>query len=180
MDKKGNHSETTTVVVMGIIASILVLLGYQKGGGEHIRGLRFAGNMLLQVTPVMIFAFIVAGMVQVLLPPQKISKWIGMESGFKGLFIAAAFGSLTPGGPFVCLPIAAGLLRAGGSVGMVVSFITGWSLWAVNLLILEVTLLGWKFASIRLVCTFLFPPLAGLLANLIVSHSRTIREERAV
>ena len=152
-------------IIMGVIAIVLTFIAYNKGGGEHILGLESAGGMLLQIVPLLIFAFIVAGMIQVLIPTEIISTWIGAESGFRGLLIGSALGGLTPGGPYVSLPIAAGLLRTGASIGTMVAFLTGWSLWAVTRLPLEMGLMGWKFTLIRLACVFFFPPIAGLIAN---------------
>ena len=156
-------------IIMGVIAVVLLFIGYQKGGGEHILGLKSAGNILLQIVPLLIFAFIVAGMAQILVPTEMISKWIGAESGFRGILIGTVIGGLTPGGPFVTLPIAAGLLRTGASIGTMVAFMTGWSLLAFSRLPLEVGLLGWKFTLIRLACTFFFPVIAGLIANKLFS-----------
>jgi len=156
-------------IIMGVIAIVLLVIGYQKGGGEHILGLKSAGNMLLQITPLLIFSFIIAGMIQVLVPQEMISRWVGAESGFRGILIGTAIGGLTPGGPFVTLPIAAGLLRTGAGIGTMVAFMTGWSLLAFSRLPLEVGLLGWKFTLIRLACTFFFPVIAGLIANKLFS-----------
>ena len=152
-------------IVMGVLAITLLYIGYQKGGGEHILGLKSAGDMVLQIIPLLIFAFIVAGMVQVLIPTEMISKWIGGESGFRGILIGSVMGGLAPGGPFVSLPIAAGFLRLGASVGTMVAFLTAWSLWAFSRLPLEIGIMGWKFTLVRLACTFFFPPIAGLIAN---------------
>ena len=152
-------------IVMGVIAITFLYIGYQKGGGEHILGLKSAGSMVLQIIPLLIFAFIVAGMVQVLIPTEMISKWIGGESGFRGILIGSVMGGLAPGGPFVSLPIAAGFLRLGASVGTMVAFLTAWSLWAFSRLPLEIGIMGWKFTLVRLACTFFFPPIAGLIAN---------------
>ena len=152
-------------IIMGVLALVLAFIAYNKGGGEHIIGLKSAGSILLQITPLLIFAFIVAGMVQVLVPTEIISRWVGAESGFTGILIGTAVGSLTPGGPYVSLPIAAGLLRAGAGIGTMVAFITAWSLLAVSRLPLEIGIMGWKFMAIRLACTFFFPPIAGLIAS---------------
>ena len=152
-------------IIMGVIAIVLTFIAYNKGGGEHILGLESAGNMLLQIVPLLIFAFIIAGMIQVLIPTEIISRWVGAESGFRGLLIGSALGGLTPGGPYVSLPIAAGLLRTGASIGTMVAFLTGWSLWAITRLPLEIGLMGWKFTLVRLACVFFFPPIAGLIAN---------------
>jgi len=156
-------------IIMGVIAVALLILAYQKGGGEHILGLKMAGNLLLQVVPILIFAFIVAGMIQVLIPSEMLSRWIGAGSGFRGLLIGTVIGGLAPGGPYVNLPIVAALLRTGASIGTMVAFLTGWSLWAIARLPLEFGLLGWKFTLIRLACTFFFPPIAGFMANKLFS-----------
>ena len=150
-------------IVMGVLTVILVFLSYQKG--VHIQGLKASGNLLLQIIPLLVFAFIVAGMVQFLIPREIVSKWVGMESGFRGILIGTVIGGFMPGGPFISLPIAAGLLRVGASVGTMVALLTGWSLLAVTRLPLEVGIMGWQFTLIRLACTFFFPPIAGLIAN---------------
>jgi len=156
-----------STIIMGILAFLLVGIGYFKGGGEHLKGLSLAIKMTLEILPLLIFAFLIAGMVQVLIPKEWISKWIGEESGLKGILIGTIAGGLTPGGPYISLPIAVGLWRTGGSVGTVVAFVTGWSLWAIGRLPIEVGIMGWRFAVVRFLSTFLFPPIAGLLANFI-------------
>ena len=90
-------------IVLASVALILLFIGYQKGGGAHIVGLKTAANLLLQVTPLLISAFIIAGMVQVLIPQEMVSNWVGAESGFRGILVGTAFGSITPGGPYICL-----------------------------------------------------------------------------
>ena len=156
-------------IVMGLLAVVLIVISYNKGGGEHILGLKAGGSMLLQIIPLLIFAFIIAGMVQVLLPVEIISKWVGTESGFRGVLIGTVVGGFAPGGPYISLPIAAGLLRVGASVGTMVAFLTSWSLWGVSRLPLELGIMGWKFTLIRIACTFFFPPIAGFIANRLFS-----------
>ena len=161
-------------IVMGVLAIVLIFIAYNRGGGEHILGLKSTGNMLVQLIPLLILALIVAGMIQVLIPQELISKWVGAESGFRGLLIGTALGGFTPGGPFVSMPIAAGLLRAGASIGTMVAFMTAWSLLAVARLPIEVGLMGWKFTLIRLACTFFFPPIAGFIASRLFSGVEVI------
>jgi uncharacterized membrane protein YraQ (UPF0718 family) len=156
-------------IILGIIAIVLISISYGRGGGEHIIGLRAAGNMLLQIAPLLVFAIIIAGMMQVLLPVEMVSKWVGTESGLRGILIGSLVGGFAPGGPFVSLPIAAGLLRVGASIGTLVAFLTAWSLWAFSRMPLELGVMGWKFTLIRIACTFFFPPIAGFLANKLFS-----------
>jgi len=152
-------------IVMAVIAIVLLILGYLRGKGEHILGFRSALTLTLQVLPLLIFAFIVAGMVQVLVPRESLARWIGTESGLRGIMIGTVAGGISPGGPYVSLPIMAILLQSGASIGTTVAFLTGWSLWAVARLPMEVGILGWKFTLVRLASTFFFPPIAGLIAQ---------------
>jgi uncharacterized membrane protein YraQ (UPF0718 family) len=157
-------------VIMGVIAAVLLYIGYQRGGGEHILGLKSAGTLLWQIIPLLIFAFIVGGMIQILVPNEIVSRWVGAESGFRGLLIGSAIGGFMPGGPYVSMPIVAGLLRTGASIGTMVSLMTAWSLIAIARLPIEVGILGWKFALIPLACVFFFPPIAGFIANRLFSN----------
>jgi len=165
-----NFKMLLPTVIMGLIAGTLILVGYLRGEGQHITGLRTAGKMTIQILPLLVCAFTVAGVAQVLIPHDILARWVGAESGFRGIMIGAVAGGFAPGGPYVSLPIAAALLRAGASVGTMVAFLTGWSLWAVGRLPMEVGIMGWRFTLVRLACTFLFPPLAGILANRFFSN----------
>jgi uncharacterized membrane protein YraQ (UPF0718 family) len=156
-------------VVMAVLAITLLAIGYFKGGGEHLTGLKTAVGMTWQIIPLLVFAFIVAGMVQVLIPRELLNQWVGAESGFRGIIVGSIAGGLSPGGPYVSLPIAAGFLQAGAGVGTMVAYLTGWSLYAVGRLPMEVGILGWKLTVARLLSTLIFPPLAGLIANAFFS-----------
>jgi len=163
--RRGNLKMIIPTIIMGLLAMSFLFIGYYKGQGQHISGLREALNIIIPMLPLLVFAFIVAGMLQVLLPQQLLSKWVGIESGMRGILIGTIIGGLSPGGPYVSLPIAAGFSCSGASVGTVVAFLTAKSLWAVSRLPMEVGILGWQFTLIRIGSTFFFPPIAGLIAQ---------------
>lgn len=167
--KRRNLNMLLPTIIMAILAIIFLAVGYSRGEGQHVQGLRSGFKMIVEILPLLLFAFIVAGMVQVLLPQELLSKWIGEESGLKGIFIGTFAGGITPGGPYVSLPLVAGLLKAGAGIGTLVAFLTAWSLWAVARLPMEIGILGWKFTFVRLACTFFFPPIAGFLAQFFFS-----------
>jgi uncharacterized membrane protein YraQ (UPF0718 family) len=159
-----------STIVMAAIAAVVLGLAYHRGDGTHMQGLKDGGNMLVQLAPLLIFAFIIAGTLPLIIPRELIAQWIGAESGIKGIFIGSVVGGLLPGGPAVSLPILAGFLHVGAGVGTLVAMITGWSLLAFSRLPLEVGIMGWKFTLIRLACTFLLAPLAGMIAQRLFSH----------
>jgi uncharacterized membrane protein YraQ (UPF0718 family) len=154
-------------LLMAALAALLVVLGLLRGQGEHVAGLKAGAAMTIQVLPLLVCAFVVAGMVQALIPSATVARWIGAESGARGIWIGTLAGGLTPGGPYISMPIVAGLLRAGAGVGTLVAFLTAWSLWSVARLPMEIGLLGWRFTLIRLASTFFFPPIAGWIAHVL-------------
>ncbi len=157
-------------IVMAIIAVVFGVVVYLTGGKTMaLKGLKLGGKLLWDILPLLIFAFILAGLIQVLIPKEVISRWIGKESGWTGILIGSVAGGLMPGGPYVAFPIAAALYKTGASIGALVAFIAGWSLWGLSRLPIEVGLLGVKVTVARLVATLIFPPLAGFLAQLLFS-----------
>ncbi|MBO8130648.1 MAG: permease [Candidatus Marinimicrobia bacterium] len=163
--RKGNNSMLTSIIIMALLSTILFLIAYFQGKGNHIVGLKIAFRMTLDVLPLLIFAFILAGMIRSLIPNEIISKWIGQEAGFRGLLIGTIVGGITPGGPYVALPVIAGLIQSGASIGTMVAFVTAWSLWAIGRMPMEIAIVGWKFYLTRLLSTFFFPPIAGFIAD---------------
>lgn len=155
-------------IIMGVIALALTFYAYSRGEGEHIKGLQEASSLFISILPLLLFAFTVAGMANALISPESISKWVGPESGSKGIFIGSIAGALCPGGPFVSMPIAAALVRMGADVSTMVAFLTGWSLLAINRLPLEVGFMGWKLTAIRFASTFFMAPIAGYVAKIIL------------
>ncbi|MBN2425134.1 MAG: permease [Calditrichaceae bacterium] len=170
--KRSNSKMLIPTIIMGVLALALLIIGYSRGNNDHITGLKSAMNMTVEILPLLIFAFIVAGMIQMLIPHEMLSKWVGTESGWRGILFGSLAGGLAPGGPYVSLPLAAALLKSGAGAGTMVAFLTGWSLWAFNRLPMEIGILGWKFAVIRLAAVFIFPPIAGLIAHLFFSNAK--------
>lgn len=154
-------------IIMGVLALGLVILARAKGPDVLSTGMKSSMATMGGILPLLIFAFIVAGMIQVVLPASVLATWVGAESGLRGILLGTIAGGFAPGGPYVSLPVAAGLLKAGASVGTMVSFLTAWSLIAVARLPMEVGIMGWRFTVARLACTIVFAPLAGIIAQVL-------------
>ncbi|MDD3375130.1 MAG: permease [Candidatus Omnitrophica bacterium] len=165
MQKRRKSEMLVPTIILGVIAIGVSIVAYQKN--QHIEGMKSAFSMTVEILPIVLLAFITAAMVQVIIPKELIAKWVGQESGIKGIFVGSLAGALTPGGPYVSFPIAAGLMRSGASIGTMVAFVSGWALWGISRLPLEIGILGWKFALIRFFSVCLVPPIAGLVANFL-------------
>ncbi|HUV85635.1 MAG TPA: permease [bacterium] len=157
----------TATIVMAVILAALIGVAIWRGGGSLQKGFTFGGKTFLTTLPLLVIAFAIAGLVQVLVPREVVAKWLGAGAGFKGIMIATVAGAFTPGGPYVSFPIVASLYKSGASVGTVVAFVTAWSLWAVARFPLEMGLVGPKLAIARFLSTLIVPPLAGLFAQAV-------------
>ncbi len=87
---------TSTTIIMALLAIMTFLIAYSKG--RHLEGLAITKNMIWQILPLILLAFVVAGMLQVIIPAEQVSKFIGENSGFKGIIIGTLVGAILPGG----------------------------------------------------------------------------------
>jgi len=144
----------------------LAIVAYFKQQNLPVKGLGITGKMLLQMAPLFLAAFLMAGQLQVVLPGLAIGRWLGEKAGFKAVLIASVAGAVTPGGPVVVFPIALSLFKSGASIGCVVAYLVAWVMWGLNGLALELSLLGTRLTLAKRLTTLAFPPLAGVLAQL--------------
>jgi uncharacterized membrane protein YraQ (UPF0718 family) len=157
----------TTTLVLAAVAVILLAIAFWRGQNLPLAGLLAAGRTLWRNLPILLLGFVIAGLVQVLVPKELISRWLGVQSGVKGVLIACVVGGLVPGSPYATFPLVAALYQAGASLGVVVGFVAAWSLWSASRLPLEMALIDPRPALVRYGITFVVPPLAGLLANAV-------------
>lgn len=167
-----------TTWLLILVAIILAGVAWNLGGIDlALAGLKRGGYELLRVTPMLIAAFLVAGLTQALVSPNIVERWLGSQAGWRGILVACISGALIPGGPYVYYPIAGALLQSGAGVGVLISFISAKNLWAISRLPYEFTLLGSNLAMIRIVLTIAVPPILGFLAELLFGRTITrIRE----
>ena len=157
----------TSLWVLCALCLGLAALAWAKGGLPLVQqGLASGGNTILRYSLVILVSFIASGFAEQLLPQQWMRESLGETSGLRGLLLATLLGTLTPAGPFVSMPIAAVMLRAGAGTGPVIAFLTAWSLLAVHRLVAwEIPILGWQVASLRWGVSLALPVLAGLAAR---------------
>lgn len=150
-----------------IAAGLFVYAWRQHGRGEAMRGLRIGADSLWNLTFLLLLAFALSGLIEVLAPEDLVRTWLGAESGLRGLVLGSVVGAFMPGGPYVVFPIMATLYRAGAGLGTTVSLVTGWALWGVISLAFELSIVGPRFSAIRIGVGLIMPPLAGFLAQLL-------------
>lgn len=154
------------LIILIASAGAAVVYAYKKGDGSHIEGFKITWKTFVNIAPLLLIAFIMAGFMRVVIPPELIENWLGEEAGLKGILIGSIGGALIPGGPYIAFPIISSIYKAGAGLGTVVACVTGWAMWGVITTMFELAIIGHRFTVLRLGLVLIFPPCAGLLAKL--------------
>lgn len=165
--QRGNKPMDTTTLILAAVAVVLLMIAFWRGNDLPRTGLLAAWRTLWRNLPLLLLSFIIAGLAQVLIPKDLITRWLGTEAGFKGVLVGCVAGGLVPGAPYAVFPLVSALYQAGAGLGAVVGFVSAWSLWSVSRLPVEMALIDPKPALVRYVVTFVVPPIAGLLAEAV-------------
>lgn len=150
-------------------ALALWALALVLGWVAHKRGLlqvasQQAAIQFIALMPRIAVALVLAGFVGKLMPSEAIAGYIGPDSGFKGIAIAAILGGFVPSGPIVSFPIVVVLRHAGAGWPQVTAFLTAWSVIAFHrVIVYETALMGWRFVLTRWASSLMLPPIAGVL-----------------
>ena len=187
------HNDLTTYFLLGhatkphmkLTRTDLVFVGLAVGLGTLCYA--FAGalafrdallqtkTLFLTILPQLAGGLLIAGLMKQLIGKDKITAVIGANSGLRGLVVATAAGTLTPGGPFISFPIVYALWTAGAEAGALVTYITAWALLGFfKMIVWEMPLMGIEFTWIRFFACLPLPILAGLLARRL-DRTRALR-----
>ena len=151
-------------IAIGLLTLVLLAMVHTKGGNS-VEAAQEGLTSLAKVLPVLAFALVAASCLVYLVPAELVAKWVGKDSGAKGIFIGSVVGMIVPpGGPIVVYAIAAGLIKSGAGFASMVAFVTAYNLLAVHRFPFELTMVGWKFLALRAASVVLLAPLAGFLA----------------
>ena len=156
----------TNLVILGIVTLTLALLVFMTKP-ELLRSVLVAsGKLFGGVWPELALGFILAGLLEVLIPAPVLLHWMGSESSGRGILVGSVVGLLLPGGPYLVFPVVANLLRQGTAPGPLIALITAKVLLSpIRMLTYEAPLLGWPMTLARLIPGLFLPPLLGLLGQ---------------
>jgi uncharacterized membrane protein YraQ (UPF0718 family) len=154
-----------TVLLLAIAAGLL-FLAHHRADGTAQAGVREATGDFIHLMPRLAIGILGAGFIARAMPQDLVMQWLGPSSGFAGVSLAAVAGALTPGGPVVGFAIGAAALKSGAGMPQIMAFVTGWSLYTINrVLIWEVPTMPKRFVLIRMVASLPFPfIIAGITA----------------
>ena len=155
-----------------LLAALVVLAGisvFNLAFGKSVVNLAAAQlkEMLLIIPPI----FILLGLLDVWVPRETMTRYMGEHSGLKGVVLSFLIGSAAAGPLYGAFPVAAVFMRKGVKFTNILIFIGAWSTTKVPMFLFELSSLGARFALTRL--------LVDIPGIIIIAHllSRMIPEE---
>ena len=161
--------DTSFVILLIICIAAAVAVAWLKGPMRVVEiAMSYLGFLAL-LSPKILFGFFIAASVPILIPRAVLTRWVGQDSGPRGLWVASIAGALVPGGPMMIFPLAVGFRTAGATVPTLVTFVTAWSLLGINRTVIwEMSFLHIDFVLLRLAICLPLPFAAGWLATRVL------------
>ncbi len=162
------------------IAGIAVISGgacYALAGTAGVaRAFANAFELFTRIFPLLLIGVVMAGLIQVLVSHDFITRRLGRNSGFGGILLASVAGVVTPGGVWSAMPMLAALGASGADAGAMVAYATAWSLIGVHRVVVwEIPLMGADFSLLRVSASLLLPIVAGLIARQLMRIAPALR-----
>ncbi len=152
-----------TVVVITYITLFLLYPGKTSIALKH------GTLLLLKMLPIFLCVVFFSSFISIFLSPKMIQKYMGKQSGLKGIIIAALLGTLIVGPLWVLFPLFGTLLKKGARISVVGAIIgafaikTPWIPYAAGFL-------GWPFITITVILTLAYAVIEGILMEKILTN----------
>lgn len=165
---KNRRLAPSLLLVLALLAITTGLTFVFEGIGGVLSGFNGAGRLIVSALPLALLGIGFAGMLQVLVAPSTVSKWMSEEKGLSGIGIAVLAGIASPGGPHLTYPLARTLLESGAGVGSTTAFVSTKEMGSLNrLFIWDLPFLGVPFTLARLIINLLMALAAALLVPVL-------------
>jgi uncharacterized membrane protein YraQ (UPF0718 family) len=161
--------DTSFVIMLGLTGVASVGVAWSEGPMRVVEiTLNYLG-FLVVLTPKILCGFFIVAAVPLLMPRETLAKWIGQDSGARGLLVASVAGALVPGGPMMIFPLAVSFRAAGATSATIIAFITAWSLYGINRTVVwEMSFMPVDLVVLRVAICLPLPILVGLMAQRVL------------
>jgi uncharacterized membrane protein YraQ (UPF0718 family) len=151
-----------------IIAVVLLGISFFKEKQKTKEALKATFKIFYVILPVLIFVFVLMGLIEAYVSRETIVSILGQKSGMLGILYAEIVGSIALFMPPAVFPFGGYLLKNGASYGSIAGFIFTAILIGITTLPLEFKLLGKRFTIFRNIFTFVLAFFIALLMEVIL------------
>ncbi len=152
------------LIALAAVVLLAAIAAWWKGGWPLAKeGLVQAGKSGETIWLRLLLGITLSGMVQLLIPRSTITRWLGPDSGFKGIVIGSYSAIVMSGPPYVMLPLIASLYGSGAGVGPIIALLTGEALLGLqNLITWQIPFLGVGIPLSKYAVALVVTPFVGL------------------
>jgi uncharacterized membrane protein YraQ (UPF0718 family) len=156
-----------TVVIVNALVAVVLIISFIKDEKKTWKSLSVALKSFIRILPMVLVIIIFIGLLLGFVPPDKISRIIGEQSGFGGVVITALLGAVLHIPSLISFPLASSLLKVGASVTATSAFITTLTMIGTVTLPLEIKELGRKFTLLRNGVSFMIAIIIAFIMGMI-------------
>jgi uncharacterized membrane protein YraQ (UPF0718 family) len=157
--------DASLAILLGLVV-VALAVALARDTALPLRGLQASGRLLRGVWIELALGFVLAGLLEVLIPHPTLSRWLGDAGTGRGILVGWFTGLVIPGGPYVLFPVVANLFRNGAAPGPLIALLTAKTLVSpIRMLTYEAPLLGWPLTLARFIPGVLLPPVMGLVGQ---------------
>ena len=166
MKPQGKKKMNASLWILLAATAVALAVAYARGPELPRAGLLSAGRLLQNVWVELALGFVLAGVLDVLIPAPTLAAWLGQERLLRGILTGWGVGLLLPGGPYVLFPVVAGLAQKGAAAGPLICLLTAKTLVSpIRMFTYEAPLLGWPLTLARFIPGVLAAPFLGLVGH---------------
>lgn len=123
----------------------------------------------INLLPTLVGVFALIGLVRVWITDSFIIRHLGADSGWRGLAIGAALGTVMIGPLVGVFPLYESLLAKGARAGVIVAMVSTWAI-KLAMIPLELSVFGWQFTLARNAMLFLAAFVMAPVMELIIGR----------
>jgi len=163
--KEGKRESYYGLYFLGAVIFLYIVLFLLKPESIQ-KALEASGTVLIQIAPVLILIIFFMGILDYLVKPKTVSKYVGKGSGIKGWFLAISAGMLSHGPIYIWYPLLKELREQGMRNGLIAVFLYNRAI-KIPLLPLMVYYFGMVFVVLLLCYMIIASILEGKVIEMI-------------
>ncbi len=137
-------------LVIVALAYIIMFIAKPAMGIESVKSSGYYIKEMLMIMPVI---FVLTALLDMWVPKEKITQYLGKDAKAKGIFFSFLVGSISAGPVYAAFPMCVMLHKKGASIRNIVIILSSWAVIKVPMLLNEAKFLGLKFMAIRWILT---------------------------
>lgn len=161
-----------TTYILYTLAAIMCFISYLNNKDKTKRALIKACKSIENIMPQFLSIIVIVGLMLAFIDTNTVSKLIGSESGFIGVFFSAVLGSIVMVPTFVAFSTANTLLNSGAGYAQVAALVSTLTLVGIMTFTLEAKYIGKKAAFYRNFLAFLFSFIVAYFMGVVLGWTK--------